>query len=100
MVVAVVMGVLLLHFWPQEATQAVDYTPTVFNSRFNFSQFWDGRAPTLEKQIEGPVQNKIETDSSCPEVIGKLKASPEYVQVFRQIYSGEIDSDHIEDSHR
>jgi cytochrome c peroxidase len=73
-------------------------TPTVLNSGFNFSQFWDGRAPTLEKQIDGPVQNKIEMDSSWPEVIGKLEASPEYVQGFLQIYRGPIDGDHIKDS--
>ena len=72
--------------------------PTVLNSGFNFSQFWDGRAPTLEKQIDFPVQDKLEMDSTWPEVIGKLKASPEYVQAFRQIYGDNINSDSIKDS--
>ena len=30
--------------------------PTVFNSGFNFKQFWDGRADSLEEQAGGPVQ--------------------------------------------
>jgi cytochrome c peroxidase len=72
--------------------------PTVLNSGFNFSQFWDGRAPTLEKQIDGPVQTKIEMDSTWPEVVEKLKGSPEYVQAFRQIYGDDINADHIKDS--
>ena len=72
--------------------------PTVFNSGFNFSQFWDGRAETLEKQIDGPVQSAVEMGSSWPEVIGKLKSSPEYVQAFGQIYPDGIHSDHVKDS--
>ena len=27
--------------------------PTVFNSAYYTTQFWDGRAPSLEKQAEG-----------------------------------------------
>jgi cytochrome c peroxidase len=72
--------------------------PTVFNSGLNFSQFWDGRAASLEQQIDGPLQSKIEMGSSWPEVIGKLKSSPEYVEDFRQIYGDEIQSDHVRDS--
>ena len=72
--------------------------PTVFNSGFNFSQFWDGRADTLEKQIDGPVQSKIEMGSTWPEVIGKLKSSPEYVLTFHQAYGGDIRSDQVKAS--
>jgi cytochrome c peroxidase len=72
--------------------------PTVFNSGFNFSQFWDGRADTLEKQIDEPVQLKTEMGSTWPEVIGKLSSSPDYVQAFRQIYDDGIQSDHVKDS--
>jgi cytochrome c peroxidase len=72
--------------------------PTVFNSGLNFSQFWDGRAATLEKQIDEPVQLSTEMGSTWPEVIGKLKSSPEYVQDFRQIYGDGIQSEHIKNS--
>lgn len=72
--------------------------PTVLNSGFNFSQFWDGRATTLENQIDGPVQSRIEMASTWPEVIRKLKRSPLYVQTFQQVYGDEIRSDHIKDS--
>jgi len=72
--------------------------PTVLNSGFNFSQFWDGREPTLEKQIDGPLQSAIEMGSTWPEVIEKLKRSQEYVQAFREVYGDEIQSDHVRDS--
>jgi cytochrome c peroxidase len=72
--------------------------PTVLNSGFNFSQFWDGRQPTLEKQIDEPLQSKIEMSSTWPEVIEKLKSSPEYVAAFRQVYGDDIQSDHVKDS--
>lgn len=35
-------------------------SPTVFNSVFNLSQFWDGRAPNLKEQAKGPLFNPVE----------------------------------------
>jgi cytochrome c peroxidase len=72
--------------------------PTVFNSGFNFSQFWDGRAGTLEMQIDGPLQSKIEMGSTWPEAIAKLSGSPEYVRAFRQIYGDAVKSDHVKEA--
>ncbi len=72
--------------------------PTVLNSGFNLSQFWDGRAPTLEKQIDEPIESQIEMGSSWPEVIGKLQSTPEYRQAFRQIYGHAIRKDDVKDS--
>lgn len=72
--------------------------PTVLNSGFNFSQFWDGRTATLEQQIDEPVQLKTEMGSKWPEVIKKLESSPEYVQAFRQVYGDDIQTEHVKDS--
>ena len=35
-------------------------SPTVINSAFNYFQFWDGRAPSLEEQAKGPMENPVE----------------------------------------
>jgi cytochrome c peroxidase len=72
--------------------------PTVFNCGFNFSQFWDGRAATLEEQIDVPVQEPDELGSNWEEVIGKLKRVPDYVLAFREIYAGNIRSENVKDS--
>jgi len=60
--------------------------PTVFNAALNFRQFWDGRAATLEDQIDGPVQNPVEMAATWPQVVARLKQDPEMVQRFRDIY--------------
>jgi cytochrome c peroxidase len=61
--------------------------PTVFNSAFNFVQFWDGRAATLEDQIEGPLNNPSEMGSSWPQVLDKLAIDPFYRTEFPRIYA-------------
>lgn len=61
-------------------------TPTVFNSGFNFKQFWDGRAVSLEEQAEGPLLNPNEMGSSWNEILQKLTNSPEYYALFNKIY--------------
>jgi cytochrome c peroxidase len=72
--------------------------PSVLNSGFNFSQFWDGRAETLEQQAGEPIQSKTEMGSTWPEVVDKLQGSSDYVRAFRRIYNDGIKSDHIKDS--
>ncbi len=61
--------------------------PTVLNSGFNIKQFWDGRADTLEEQIDGPMTSSHEMNSSWPEVLEKLKASSIYESEFKAIYA-------------
>jgi len=60
--------------------------PSVFNSAFNFRQFWDGRAATLEDQVDGPVHNPAEMASDWPSILAKLGADPDYPQAFRAAY--------------
>jgi len=72
--------------------------PTVFNSGLNFRQFWDGRAETLEEQIDWPVHSENEMGSSWPEIIGKLKQSPDYVAAFQALYADGISSEAIKDA--
>jgi len=73
-------------------------TPTVFNSGFNFRQFWDGRAASLEEQIDGPVHNPKEMGSHWQEVIGKLKKDAAYPKAFKALYSDGINAKNIKDA--
>jgi len=73
-------------------------TPTVFNSGFNFRQFWDGRSQTLEDQIEGPTNSSHEMGSNWPEIIGKLKQNRSYVSTFSQLYGEDINRENIKDA--
>ena len=72
--------------------------PTVFNSGFNFRQFWDGRAETLEAQAAGPIHNPVEMGSNWPEVISKLRRSPVYMASFSAVYADGITSNNVADA--
>ena len=61
-------------------------SPTVFNSGFNFKQFWDGRAHTLNDQIDGPLQSRIEMESIWPDVVTKLFQDEDYPRMFQENY--------------
>lgn len=73
-------------------------SPTVFNVAMNSSFFWDGRAATLEEQIDGPIHNPKEMGTSWPDVIKKLQADPLMVSRFDEIYPDGINADNIKDA--
>jgi cytochrome c peroxidase len=57
--------------------------PTVLNALFQASQFWDGRAATLEDQAKLPILNPVEMGQKTPEnVVAKLRTLPEYTPDF------------------
>src|SRR6266478_4105943 len=64
--------------------------PTVLNSMFNVTQFWDGRSPSLEAQVEGPVTNPVEMgQKSTDAALAKIKSIPEYRKQFKEVFGRE-----------
>jgi cytochrome c peroxidase len=72
--------------------------PTVFNSGFNFRQFWDGRAETLEDQIDGPLQNPVEMGSTWPQALAAISENQQYSSAFKTIYRDGIQSRNVKDA--
>ncbi len=72
--------------------------PTVFNSGFNFRQFWNGRAESLEDQVDGPVRNPIEMASSWPQAIAALERDRQYRKAFSSIYPDGIQPHNVRDA--
>lgn len=73
--------------------------PTVYNAAYNFVQFWDGRAMTLEAQAAGPPLNPIEMASkSFDEIVAKLNADAEFVAEFKQVYADGFNEANITDA--
>ena len=64
-------------------------SPTVFNSAYFDTQFWDGRAPSLEVQAEGPVQNPVEMAHTLKGVEQRLMKDPEYRRLFKQAFGSD-----------
>ena len=62
-------------------------SPTPLNSMFNASQFWDGRAGSLEEQARMPLVNPDEMgNASHEQVVARLGAIPEYLREFRETF--------------
>lgn len=72
--------------------------PTVFNSGYNFRQFWDGRAKSLEEQAAGPVHNPLEMGSNWTEVLPKLGNDGALVARFKEIYADGVQPHNIQDA--
>ena len=70
--------------------------PTVINATYNYSQFWDGRAATLEEQALGPIQNPIEMGNTLDGMVANLQAIPEYPPLFEVAFGDpEITPDRV-----
>lgn len=63
--------------------------PTVLNAAYLNTQFWDGRAATLEEQAKGPIVNPIEMAMpSHAAAIQRLKKIPGYTSQFAAVFGG------------
>ncbi|KAF2988978.1 Cytochrome c551 peroxidase [Methylocystis sp. MJC1] len=70
--------------------------PTVLNAMFQATQFWDGRAPTLEDQAKLPIINPIEMAQKSPDnVVAKVRNISEYNAAFKSVFGGEATYDDI-----
>lgn len=56
--------------------------PPVVNSAYNSLQFWDGRAPSLEEQSKGPIENPVEMGNTHQAMVRTVKDIPGYQQHF------------------
>ena len=65
-------------------------SPTVFNTAYYTTQFWDGRAGSLEQQAEGPVQNPVEMGHTLKGVEQKLMADPSYKVEFKKAFGADV----------
>ncbi|MGP0063951.1 MAG: cytochrome c peroxidase [Isosphaeraceae bacterium] len=68
--------------------------PTVLNTVYGKTMFWDGRAPSLEGQAQGPVQNPIEMGKqSYKEIIERLRKIPGYREQFQKVFGTTVTLD-------
>jgi len=70
--------------------------PTVLNAAYMRLQFWDGRAPSLEEQAKGPIQNPIEMGFTHAEAVARLSGIKGYPPLFKAAFGDEtVDIDRI-----
>lgn len=71
--------------------------PTVYNSVYNFRQFWDGRAEDLAQQAKGPIENPLEMGNNFKDLIATLKKTT-YKKKFHKVYTDGITEENIVDA--
>lgn len=70
--------------------------PTVLNSMFHPSLFWDGRALSLEDQAKQPLINPVEMGMESHEaVVEKVTGLDGYPAQFQEVFGGEVTIDRI-----
>ena len=70
--------------------------PTTLNAVFFSSQFWDGRAATLEDQAKLPIINPIEMGQpDGATAVAAIAADPEYQRGFQAAYGGAVTYENI-----
>lgn len=72
--------------------------PTVFNSGLNFRQFWNGRAETLEEQVDGPLQHPAEMGATWTQAVAALSKDQSYRTEFADIYRDGIQPHNVRDA--
>src|SRR6266550_8654957 len=61
--------------------------PTILNTLYNKTQFWDGRAQTLEDQAALPIVNSIEMGQpNLNAAVARIAAVGEYQRAFSQVF--------------
>lgn len=66
--------------------------PSLLYAGFQFGQFWDARAKSLEEQIKTVISNPSEMNSNGSIVVGNLSAKPSYHPDFKKAFSDSQDS--------
>ncbi len=72
--------------------------PSVFNAALNFRQFWNGRADTLEQQIDDVVQSPIEMGSKWKDVVATAARDSAYRAAFASAYSDGVTKANIQNA--
>ena len=66
--------------------------PTLVNRGYGRSQFWDGRAPSLEAQVLEPIVNPKELDLTIEEAVQRLARTPEYGDGFQAAFGRAVNA--------
>ena len=61
--------------------------PTLLYSAFQYAQFWDGRAKTLQEQIRAVIANPQEMNGDHALIVTELKVNKEYQRQFAAAFS-------------
>jgi cytochrome c peroxidase len=80
-------------------TTGLRHAPTLENAAYSPVLFWDGRAKSLEAQVDFPIANPLEMNQTHEASLAKLKGDPSYKAMFRSAFgSDDITIERIENA--
>ena len=71
------------------------HTPSLVNRGFGRTQFWDGRAATLETQVLQPIEDRNEMDLPMTEAVKRLEADASYRTAFQTVFERALSADDV-----
>lgn len=79
--------------------QGVRNSLTILNAAYYSTDFWDGRANSLEDQVGSPMENRIEMNQPHEISVRKLNAIEQYRRAFERAFGpGPVTIDKIRDA--
>lgn len=69
------------------------HSPTLYNASYNELLYWDGRSPTLEKQIEAAWKGQMGADPAT--IAAAIAKIPLYEVQFKTIYKRDVNPEDI-----
>ncbi len=78
-----------VHPVPNELNEIRRHAPSIVNAAWIQPLFWDGRAPTLEEQAIGPIEDPNEMASDFNTIIRRLHKVRKYREWFESAFPGE-----------
>lgn len=69
--------------------------PTLVNRAYGRSQFWDGRARSLEEQVLEPIVNPKELDLTINEAVERLASAAEYRDQFELAFGRSVNREDL-----
>ncbi|MEN3296748.1 MAG: cytochrome c peroxidase [Burkholderiales bacterium] len=72
--------------------------PTIFNTAYNFRQLWNGRAPTLDDQLNLAITHPKVFDTTWMAIIDKLVVDAALVRQFRSVYPDGLNRKNVADA--
>ncbi len=70
-------------------------SPTVLNAALAKRLFWDGRAPDVETQAQGPIQAPFEMHMTPQEAVKRIAANSDYRKRFKEVFDDNVTFTHI-----
>jgi len=70
-------------------------TPTLINTAFHKTLFWDGRSKSLEEQALFPIMSSFEMNLNLEYMVERIRQVPYYKEAFKKVFNENVSKKNI-----